>query len=99
MSIEPSDLEGAIILIGITRKHKDGTITQEQHSGVAIVRRYEGMSIIDVQCDDGVSRDYPFDARTLEVARPGEYRLGSTGKVIVDPHYLMTWIVEEALDS
>ena len=99
MTIEPSDLEGAIVLVGVTRKHKDGTITQEQHSGVASVRQFEDMSVIDLHCDDGVTRDYPFDARTLEVARPGEYRLRSTGKVVIDPDYLMTWTAEEALDS
>jgi hypothetical protein len=99
VTCERSDLEGAIVLVGITRKHKDGSISQEQHSGVASVRHYENMSVVDVHCDDGISRNYPFDVRTLEVARPGEYRLRSTGTAVVDPHYLMTWIVEEALDS
>ena len=99
MSISPQNLEGAIVLVGVTRERKDGTVTQEQYSGVASVERFDEMSVVNIHCDDGEVRNYPFDEQTLEVARPGEYRLRSTGKIIVDPHYLMTWIVKEALDS
>lgn len=99
MSIAASDLDGATVLVGITRVAKDGSVSQEQHSGVASIAEHENMTLVELACDDGEVRKYPFDPRSLSVATPGEYRLRDTGRVIVDPHYLMTWEVEERLDS
>lgn len=100
MTIEPADLEEAIILVGITRMMPDGDYDQEQFSGIAsIALQSNGVNLVRIACDDGQTHEYPFDPRTLERAPPGEYRLRSTGQVIVDPHYLMTWTVEPRLDS
>jgi hypothetical protein len=100
MAIQPEDLEEATILVGVTRMKPDGSYTQEQHCGVAsIVTQENGIQVVQIACDDGEFREYPFDERTLEPAPPGEYRLRSTGQVIIDPHFLMTWISEGRLNS
>ena len=99
MSIVASDLEGATVLVGITHVAKDGSVSQEQHSGVASIVEHENVTLIELACDDGEVREYPFDTRSLSIATPGEYRLKDTGRIVVDPHYLMTWEVEQRLDS
>jgi hypothetical protein len=99
VSIAASDLDGATVLVGITRVAKDGSVSQEQHSGVASISERETVTLVELACDDGEVRTYPFDARSLSIATPGEYRLRDTGRIVVDPHYLMTWEVEERLDS
>jgi hypothetical protein len=100
MAIAPEELEGSKVLVGITRIKQDRTQTQEQFGGVAtIVTQESGIKIIEVACDDGQVREYPFDVHTLERARPGQYRLRSTGQVVNDPDFLMTWIAEERLNS
>ncbi|MDQ8756359.1 hypothetical protein RCO27_08965 [Sphingosinicella sp. LHD-64] len=91
--IEPSELEGRVILIGITRLAKDGNYTQEQFAGVASIEDQQAYALVRIDCDDGKVREYPFDVRTLERAAPGEYRLRSTGEVITNPDFLMTWTV------
>jgi hypothetical protein len=35
----------------------------------------------------------PPDGRAFEEAPPGEYRLRSTGEVVIDPDYLATWTI------
>jgi hypothetical protein len=91
--IEPSEIDGRVILVGLTRYQSDGGYTQEQFVGVADVEDRETYALVRVSCDDGVVRDYPFDARSLKRAPAGEYRLRSTGQVVKDPDFLMTWTV------
>jgi hypothetical protein len=93
--IEPGELEGARLLVGITREHLSGEVSQEQFTGIAHVSDQQGYSLVSILCSDGEVREYPFDARTLEKAQPGEYRLRSTGEIVKNPDYLMTWIVTE----
>jgi len=91
--IEPSEVEGRVILVGVTRLAKDGSYTQEQFAGLASIEDQQTYALVRIDCDDGQVREYPFDARTLQRAAPGEYRLRSTGKVITNPDFLMTWTV------
>ena len=93
--IEPAELDGAKVLIGVTREHLSGEVSQDQFVGVAQISDEESYCLISITCDDGEVREYPFDARTLAKAPPGEYRLRSTGQVVKNPDYLMTWIVTE----
>ena len=93
--IEPAQLEGARLLVGITREHQSGEVSREQFWGVAHIEDHGDLCLVVIECKDGKIREYPFDNRTLQEASPGEYRLRSTGEVVVDPDYLMTWIVTE----
>ena len=93
--IEPTELEGAKLLVGITCEHLSGEISQEQFVGIASVQDQGSYCLISIMCDDGEVREYPFDARTLVKAPPGEYRLRSNDQIVKDPDYLMTWIATE----
>ena len=96
--IEPSQLDGAKVLIGITRQATDGSYEQEQYVGIVQLEDHGEYCLVRVRCSDGEVRDYPFDARSLERALPGEYRLRSTGEVVTDPDFLMSWIVTKDED-
>ena len=94
-AIEPDDLDGATILVGITRLHADGSCSQEQFAGRATLKHRQDFSLVELQCTDGEQRSYPFDALSLQRAPEGEYRLRSTGEMIENPDFLMTWEVSE----
>jgi len=93
--IEPFELRDRKILIGITRVAADGSCSQEQYVGIADVEDRQTYCLVSVACDDGETRDYPFDARSLQRAAPGEYRLRSMGQVVTNPEFLMTWTVSK----
>lgn len=71
-------------------------IRQEQMHGVIVrVSRYEG---IVVQLGSGEEKKLPPDLALLQPASPGEYRLASTGEVLVNPDYLTTWATTSSSD-
>ena len=97
--IEPNQLNGSVILVGITRFDEDGNYEQSQFAGKASVRDADTYCLVDLTCTDGEVRSFPFDRRSLAKARPGDYRLRSTGETITDPDYLMTWEVHKGQDD
>jgi len=49
---------------------------------------------IRIRLQDSDKRfDLPPDPRGIRVAKPGTYRLRSTGQEVVDPDYLATWTI------
>ena len=89
-----SDLIGKHLLIGITIvDEKDEAVEQIQVHGT-IDRIVDDMLDI-IRADTGEKFTIPFAPHTIEVASPGEYRLRSTGEVVVNPDYLSTWTVSE----
>jgi len=91
--IEPSELDGRVVLLGITRLVDDGSYEQDQFVGVASIEDQTEYLLVRLSCDDGEVRDYPFDSRALQRAPAGEYRLRSTGQIVRNPDFLMTWTV------
>ena len=84
-------LVGKRLLVGITHRNlEDEVVSHEQFQGVidrinltdGLVVRLEG---------SGEERALPPDLHRLEAARPGEYRLKSTGEVVKDPDYTVMW--------
>ncbi len=45
------------------------------------------------RADGGGVFRLPFDPEALKVAAPGEYRLRSTGEVVVNPDFTTVWSV------
>ena len=97
--IEPSQLEGSVVLVGITRLFGNGDFEQEQYAGKASIRDENTYCLVELSCTDGETRQYPFDARSLQRAAEGEYRLRNTGEVIENPDFLMTWEVSKGEDE
>ena len=88
-----AELQGRTILVGLTRLLGGDDYEQEQFAGTASISDAEGYCLVTLHCTDGEVRDYPFDARSLQRAQAGEYRLRSTGEIIKDPDFLMTWTI------
>jgi hypothetical protein len=91
--IEPSEVDGSRVLVGVTQVADDGSYAQEQFVGIAEIEDCGTYALVRLRCDDGEVRDYPFDRRALQRAPAGEYRLRSTGQIVVNPDFLMTWTV------
>jgi hypothetical protein len=81
---------GKRLLVGITYEDEEGeTVRQEQFHGLIVEAGEEG--IVIERSDTGERRSLPPE---LMPARPGEYRLRSTGEVVVDPDYLAKWVMK-----
>ena len=90
-NISFSDLVGKTILIGLTYYSADHEfIEQKQHWGTVME---SNETQILVKLKDGEIFWLPPDLSSTKVAPPGEYRLRSTGEIVVDPDYLTTWNV------
>lgn len=83
------DLLGKILLVGITyythdnefieQKQFYGTVTQADEHAVCITMKNDTEFVL------------PPDLSSTKRARPGEYKLRSTGEVVVNPDFLATW--------
>jgi hypothetical protein len=66
----------------------------EQRQFLGTIARIDPAAGIELAHGDGSTYWLPPDVRPLEEAAPGEYRLRSTGEVVVDPDYTCTWTVQ-----
>lgn len=83
------ELVGKVLLVGLTYYTKDNEwIRQEQFYGT-VTEANE--SVIRLRQKDGREISLPPDLSSTKRARPGEYKLRSTGETVVDPDYLATW--------
>jgi hypothetical protein len=89
---------GKHVLVGKTYVRGNAVLDQVQFHGV-IEEADEDDGFALRRSDTGEIEWLPPDLRAFEQAPPGEYRLRSTGEVIVDPDILSTWIVEGENDS
>jgi len=69
----------------------DGEVAQRQFVG--ILSSADPVLGIGFSLDGGGSYQLPPDGSALEEARPGSYRLRSTGETVVDPDYTCSWTV------
>jgi hypothetical protein len=82
---------GKRVLIGLTEVGPDGEVAQ--HQFVGILSSVDPVLGIGFSLDGGGSYQLPPDGSALEEARPGSYRLRSTGETVVDPDYTRSWTV------
>ena len=83
---------GKVVLIGITYENSDGEITgRQQWAGtIKTYSNREGIQVDLFDSDEFCALPPLPDA--IKPAKPGVYRLKSTGREIEDPDYLATWI-------
>lgn len=95
LEVDWPELVGKRLLVGITRKDKRGNVLgQDQlHGVIEIADPARGITLELQGADAGRKYTLPPDLRAFRHARPGEYRLRSTGEVVVDPDLLATWVV------
>jgi hypothetical protein len=86
---------GKHLLVGITYlDHEDNFIEQKQFHG-DIVRINEAEGIVLRLHDSDEEYKLPPALDALEPAPKGEYRLRSSGEVVVDPDLTTTWTLNK----
>jgi hypothetical protein len=83
---------GKRVLVGVThRTLDDEVVSLEQFHGV--IDRVSRSEVLILRFPAGGERAIPPDLSWLEPAAPGEYRLKTTGEVVVDPDFTGMWTV------
>ena len=86
-----SDLPGKTILVGFTYYTKDNEfIEQKQYWGTVIEANDRK---IRFRQKNGDVLELPPDLSSTKPAPKGEYRLHSTGEIVVDPDFISVWTV------
>lgn len=87
-------LVGKHVLVGIRRYAADGAtlVEQSQYHGIIVeAHSRRGFRIKCVGERDGDAETLPPETRAFIDAESGEYRLHSTGEVVVDPDVTTAW--------
>lgn len=95
MDISFSDLIGKTLLAGFTFYDDNNTVV-ELVQKYGTVQKADEKGII-VLSPDGEEFSLPPDLRSTEKAKPGKYKLKTTGEIISDPDYLSTWSVHKKI--
>ena len=93
-----AELLGKHVLVGITKlDHEENLLEQVQYHGeVVVADQRDGFCVKLRGTREGQFEWLPPDTRAFTPARPGEYRLYSTGEVIANPDYTTTWTSKAA---
>ena len=88
---------GKTALVGLTWVAADESQTHQQFGGAITGFVTEGREtpLVKIECDDGVTRSYPWNESVVTTASPGEYTLAATQKVYIDPDYLMQFSIQQ----
>ena len=91
----------ARVLVGLTHQTGDGVFErQEQFFGVVVkVEQDQGIALALEGVRGGETYWLPPQTSIFETAKPGVYRLRSTGEEVIDPDYLVSWIVTQASEG
>jgi hypothetical protein len=94
MDRDPYSLVGKYVLVGITRIEATGALIEkvECHGRIASVDGDDG---IKVALSDGEVLTLPPNPDAFRDAKPGIYRLRSSGEEVVDPDLTTVWTIRE----
>jgi hypothetical protein len=90
-------LLGATVLVGVTRMLPRGPEHEQVFGEVSSADRVHGICIELSGSRAGEVCWLPPDLRGFAKARPGDYRLRSTGEIVTDPDYTATWTLHPPL--
>ena len=99
---EADGLVGQLVLVGITYVAADGkTVTsQVQCWGRIVSATPEGIAILcEGETWSGQTMALPPHLTAFQAARPGEYRLRSTGETVENPDLTTSWTVTQSPKS
>jgi hypothetical protein len=82
---------GKTVLVGITTQARSRRKPPDQSQVFGTIESIEA-AYLRLRLRDGSTFDLPPDVRPFENAVPGEYRLRSTGEVVVDPDFTSKWL-------
>lgn len=97
MKITYKNLIGKVMLAGITYCDSDGNVKERKQFWGTVTEADKSKILIEQK--NGEILSLPPDLEAVEPAPEGEYRLHSTGEVVVNPDFLSTWILEQNDDS
>lgn len=88
-------LRGAYVLVGISTEDANGKLLSQvqMHGRVSELGVDRGVIVTLEGVRAGETYVLPPDLRAWRPAPPGEYRLRSTGEVVVDPDYTASWTI------
>ena len=91
------DLVGKYILVGVTVQDKRGELKRHEqfHGTVVSADAVEGICLSLKGSRAGETKWLPPATHVYFSAPKGEYRLKSTGEVVVDPDFTSQWILEQ----
>ena len=84
---------GKYVLVGLTYQSKAGEVLEAKQLHGRIVRINDQEGIVIALSPTGEEYVLPPALEALKEAPKGEYRLRSTGEIIVDPDLLTTWTI------
>jgi hypothetical protein len=99
---EADGLVGQLVLAGITYLAADGKTetSQVQCWGRIVSAKPEGIAIVcEGKTWTGQTMTLPPHLSAFQAARPGEYRLRSTGEMIENPDLTTSWSIKRASKS
>jgi len=86
-----NDLLNKTLLVGITYYTHDNELIEQKQCFGRVIEANESM--IRIIQKDGAELELPSDLSSTKKARPGEYKLRSTGEIVINPDFLATWNV------
>lgn len=86
------NIYGKTILVGLTYLDSMGNVIERRQMRGEVIRVNPKEGVV-LRLDDGAEYALPPDFRPIREAKPGEYRLRSTGEVVLDPDYVATYTV------
>jgi len=84
-------LDGAVVLVGMTYNEPSGKRLEQFFGTVIAAHETEGVTLLLEGTRAGETFRLPPDLRAFFPARPGSYRLRTTGEIVVDPDFTATW--------
>lgn len=94
MEITFESIVGKTIIVGITYIDKEENIIKTSQYVGKIIEADENQGIVIEEKNSKEILAIPPQLSAIEIAKPGEYKLKSTGEIVVDPDLLSTWICD-----
>ena len=76
----------------MTRLDNAGNVTEQRQFHGRVIKASTAEGVV-LKNEQGEEMWLPPDYEAFEPADPGEYRLRSTGEIVVNPDYTTTWTV------
>jgi hypothetical protein len=88
-------LVGRYLLVGITYVDSNEKVLEKKQIHGRVIRASMTDGIVLKLEPSGEEFALPPSTESISPADPGEYRLRSTGEVVVDPDFTCTWLVKD----
>jgi hypothetical protein len=91
-----ASLVGKRVLVGVRKVDGSGTVNDERqmHGRVVEARCSSGILVQLEGTEAGRTFRLPPTTGNFDKADPGEYRLATTGEVVVNPDFVATWEIK-----